>query len=137
MRSSLPHQPLLFNNQRVVFNSSTHCIVQYYLHTFELILLKRNLKRLFFTIIPPPPGNFLTCTICEAVMTAIDQSIVDPTNEQVAFMIIIIFWSYHIIYYIVDPTNEQVEFMIIIIFGYIILYIILLTQPTSRWHLWS
>ena len=29
------------------------------------------------------PGNFLTCTICEAVMTAIDQSIVDPTNEQV------------------------------------------------------
>ena len=29
------------------------------------------------------PANFVTCTICEAVMTAIDQSIVDPTNEQV------------------------------------------------------
>ena len=80
---------------RRLFSSSSnhHLIILYYFHTFELILSKGNvyLKRLFFIILPPPPGNFLTCTICEAVMTAIDQSIVDPTNEQVAFMIIIIF----------------------------------------------
>lgn len=38
------------------------------------------------------PGNFLTCTICEAVMTAIDQSIVDPTNEQVAYWLIWLDW---------------------------------------------
>ena len=28
-------------------------------------------------------GNFVTCTICETVMTALDESIVDPNNEQV------------------------------------------------------
>merc|ERR1711936_528185 len=27
-------------------------------------------------------GNFLTCTVCEAVMTAVDDMILDPTNEQ-------------------------------------------------------
>ena len=25
----------------------------------------------------------MTCTVCEAVMKAVDESIVDPTNEQV------------------------------------------------------
>ena len=27
--------------------------------------------------------NFLTCTICEAVMTALDEALVDPASEQV------------------------------------------------------
>merc|ERR1712215_574208 len=27
-------------------------------------------------------GNFVTCTICEAVMTAVDEALVDPANEQ-------------------------------------------------------
>jgi len=27
-------------------------------------------------------GNVLSCTICEIILTAIDESIVDPTNEQ-------------------------------------------------------
>merc|ERR1719228_1502017 len=26
--------------------------------------------------------NFVTCTICEAVMKAVDESLVDPANEQ-------------------------------------------------------
>ena len=28
-------------------------------------------------------GNFVTCTLCEAIMTALDENIVDPNNEQV------------------------------------------------------
>merc|ERR1712243_14945 len=27
-------------------------------------------------------GNVLSCTICEIILTAIDESIADPTNEQ-------------------------------------------------------
>jgi len=27
--------------------------------------------------------NVLICTLCESIMTSIDESIVDPTNEQV------------------------------------------------------
>ena len=29
------------------------------------------------------PDNFVTCTLCEAVMKALDESIVDTSNEQV------------------------------------------------------
>ena len=46
----------------------THCVLT--MHTNMLIFLCF-------------PGNFLTCTICEAVMTALDEQIVDPANEQV------------------------------------------------------
>merc|ERR1739845_50916 len=28
------------------------------------------------------PGNFVTCTICETIMTALDENITDPSNEQ-------------------------------------------------------
>lgn len=32
--------------------------------------------------IKPGSENVLICTLCESIMTSIDESIVDPTNEQ-------------------------------------------------------
>ena len=42
-------------------------------------------------------GNFVTCTICETVMTALDESIVDPNNEQVKGLLANIYFVYFLI----------------------------------------
>ena len=45
----------------------------------------------------PSQGNFVTCTICETVMTALDESIVDPNNEQVKGLLANIYFVYFLI----------------------------------------
>ena len=74
--------------------SIKHCLPGQFYPLIQLCsidhLSSRKIKR-------SSPGNFVTCTICEAVMTAIDQSIVDPTNEQVPFNI--------------NPANKEAPFV--------------------------
>ena len=38
-------------------------------------------------------GNFLTCTICEGVMKALDEALVDPASEQVNLKSVYIYSS--------------------------------------------